>query len=473
MPQATIEELRKVICLRDLPDEQLHWMLKHGTVREYDDGAVLMKTGDPIDEMFLMMEGKTHFYMNVNGKLVYYFTFENDDQTGGAGGLLPYSRLKNSPGNNYAVGKVKALTLHKSLFRDLEQINPAFIQRLIGYMTERARFFATQQLQQEKVSALGQLAAGIAHELNNPAAAINRISSELVKRLMQNYDLTERLLNDHIKPEFIRSVRLMVEKKEAAISQKKMLSPMQRLDKEDEIIDWLEKNSLADRQVAETFTDTGINIDDLEEVRGSVSRDALPDVLRWLENRLSAQRILKDLDDASSRISTLVGAIKSHVHMDRTSGMQPTNVHQDIENTVTLLGYKLREKNITVLKNFCSDMRDIPAYVGELNQVWTNLIDNAIYAVPKNGVIQIETKCSELEVSVRIIDNGPGIPQEIISRIFDPFFTTKKVGEGTGIGLDIVMRIVKRHGAEIKVRSMPGRTEFNVCIPFNKKETMK
>jgi len=469
MQEATIEELRKVICLRDLPQEHLQWILDRGEVSEYNDGDLIIKTGNPVDELILALEGKSQFYMNVNGKLVYYFTFENDVQTGGAGGLLPYSRMQTSPGNNYAVGKVRLLRLHKKYFRDLEQLNPEFIQRLIGYMTERARHFATQKLQQEKVNALGQLSAGIAHELNNPAAAINRISSELVSRLMQNYDLTERLLGDHIKPEFIRSVRLMAEEKKDVIMQNGLLTASQRILREDEINSWLEQYNVTDTKIAETFTDTGITIADLEKVRNDVTKEALPDVLQWLENRLSAQRILKDLDDASSRISNLVGAIKSHVHMDRTSDMQPTNIHKDIENTLTLLGYKLREKNITVKKNFCSDLRDVPAYVGELNQVWTNLLDNAIYAVSKNGEINIETRCNQNEVTVKIIDSGPGIPADIQSRIFDPFFTTKKVGEGTGIGLDTVMRIIKRHNAEIKVTSVPGRTVFTVCIPYDTK----
>ena len=148
--------------------------------------------------------------------------------------------------------------------------------------------------------------------------------------------------------------------------------------------------------------------------------------------------------------------------------MQPTNIHKDIDNTLTLLGYKLREKNISVVKNFCENLTDIPVYVGELNQVWTNIIDNAIFAVEKNGEIKIETACNNKDVTVKIIDNGGGIPKEIISRIFDPFFTTKKVGQGTGIGLDLVNRIIKRHNGEIKVNSIPGRTEFIVCIPFSK-----
>ena len=470
MPETTIAELRKVICLSDLPDEHLQWILDRGEASEYNDGDLIFKTNDPIDELILVLEGKSHFYMDVNGKLVYYFTFENDQRTGGAGGLLPYSRMKGAPGYNYAVGHVKFLRLHKKHFRDLEQLNPEFIQRLIGYMTERARHFATQKLQQEKVNALGQLAAGIAHELNNPAAAINRISAELVKRLMQNYDLTEKLLTDQVKPEFISSVRGLVEEKKVSIPQEAQLSAMQRLTREDEITEWLERNSQNNRQLAESFTDAGITIDDLEGVVAKVSKEALPDVLNWIENKISAQRILKDLDDAACRISNLVGAIKSHVHMDRANSMQPTNLHKDIDNTLTLLGYKLREKNITVRKKYCDDLKDVPAYVGELNQVWTNLIDNAIYAMEKNGELFIETKCNSNEVTVRIIDSGGGIPANIVSLIFDPFFTTKKVGEGTGIGLDIVKRIVSRHNGEIKVNSVPGRTEFIICIPYQQKK---
>ena len=189
-------------------------------------------------------------------------------------------------------------------------------------------------------------------------------------------------------------------------------------------------------------------------------------VIPWLENLVSCQKINKDLAVASGRISSLVDSIKSHVHMDRTNELQPTNLHQDIENTLTLLGFKLREKNIEVTKKFCEAMPEVPAYVGELNQVWTNLIDNAIFSLQKNGLLAVETKCNEKTVTVAIIDNGGGISPENITRIFEPFFTTKKMGEGTGIGLDIVNRIVKRHNGEIKVKSEPGRTEFSVTIPL-------
>ena len=466
MSAVTIEELKTVIALRDLPEELLQWILDHTEYHEYEDGVLIRKLGDPANEMYFILEGNISFYMDVNGRQVYYNTFGNDTTTGGISGLLPYSRMKTSPGYAYAAGKLRMLMMNKKHFPELERLSPDFIQRLIGYMTERARLFATIQLQHEKVNALGKLSAGIAHELNNPASAINRISAELAKRVKLNFELTEKLLLHGISPERIQNINKLVESKEKNKTGRSKLSAMQAIENEDNIDDWLRKNGLDEnREAAEAFAEAGFSDEDLESIRHGSGKDVLEQVISWLENLLSSQRLIKDLDEASTRISTLVTAIKSHVHMDRTNELQPTNIHNDIENTLTLLGYKLREKNITVNKTYCKDLADIPAYIGELNQVWTNIIDNAIYAVDKNGELTIETSCDSKNVKVKIIDNGSGIPKDIMSRIFDPFFTTKKVGQGTGIGLDLVNRIIKHHNGEIKVESAPGRTEFAICIP--------
>ena len=467
MQTITTEELKKVIALSDLPEAHLQWLIDHSEYVEFEEGDIIMKTGEAADNMIMAMDGEISFYMDVNGKLVHYFTFGNEPTTGGISGVLPYSRMKTSPGNAYAVGKLKVLRLHKKYFPELEQLNPDFIQRCVGYMTERARGFATTQLQQEKVSALGKLSAGIAHELNNPASAINRISSELKKRVTMNYELTEKLLQFAISPAHIQSISNLVMIKEKEQKEKVRLNTMQLMEKEDEMLNWLEKNGFSGNAVvAETFAEFGFSCDDLEKLHSNTGNEAFIHVLHWLENLLNSQRILKDLEDASCRISNLVTAIKSHVHMDQTNDMQPTKVNKDIENTLTLLGYKLREKNITVKKIYSDDLPDIPAYVGELNQVWTNIIDNAIFALDKNGELTIETSLDNKNLKVSIIDNGTGIPKDILSRIFDPFFTTKKVGQGTGIGLDLVQRIIKHHNGEIKVNSVPGRTEFTICIPL-------
>ncbi|PWT87775.1 MAG: hypothetical protein C5B54_11755 [Acidobacteria bacterium] len=464
MSAATTEELRKVYACKDLPEEVLQWIIDHSEYHEYDDGNLVRKYGEPINEMYFLLEGGIDFYMDVNGRQVFYFSFANDAATGGVSGLLPYSRLKTSPGYSYAVGHVRTLMMDKKYFPDLEHRSADLMQKLIGYMTERARHFATIQLQHEKVNALGKLSAGIAHELNNPAAAINRISAELNKRLKLNYQLTERLLIHDISTQHIQDISNLVETKERTGRPK--LSAMRRIQVEDDIEDWLQNNGLSDtRGLAETFAEAGFSVDDLGKMLNDSGKDELVQLIYWVENLLTSQRIIKDLEEASTRISTLVNAIKSHVHMDRTNELQPTNIHTDIDNTITLLGYKLKEKNITVNKTYCKNLVDIPAYIGELNQVWTNIIDNAIYAVSRDGELTIETSCDNKNVKVKIIDNGTGIPKEIMSRIFDPFFTTKKVGQGTGIGLDLVNRIVKRHNGDIKVESVPGRTEFSVCIP--------
>ncbi len=465
MIPVSIEDLKKVVALSELPDEHLQWILDRCEYEEIDDGGLLAKFGDPADKMWISLEGKISFYLNVNGRQVFYFTFENNDVTGGVGGLMPYSRMKTIPGYAYAVGKVKILRLHKDHFTGLEHLNPEFIQKLIGYMTERAKSFATTKLQHEKVNALGNLAAGIAHELNNPAAAINRFSNELSKRLNLNYKLTESLLKCSISSDLINNIRSFVDKKENEQAQKIKLSASMRLKNEEELEEWLEKKGITDRQAAETFSEFGFSTSEFESLLSDFDKDVISCLIPWLENLISSKRIIEDLTDASNRIYFLVASIKSHVHMDRTNEKQTTNIHNDIENTLTLLGFKLRGKNIEVEKNFSEDIKDIPAYVGELNQVWTNLIDNAIFALPKSGTLKIETELDQKNLKVSIIDNGPGIPKDILSRIFDPFFTTKKVGEGTGIGLDIVSRIIKHHKGEIKVNSVPGRTEFSVYLP--------
>ena len=470
MKTVTIEDLKKVIAFSSLPAEHLRWILDRSEYSEYADGDLIAKYGEEADALIILLTGKVTFYMYINGRQVYYFTFENDKSSGGVTGLIPYSRMKTYPGYSYASGEVKILRLHKRYFNELEQLNSDLIQRLVGYMTERARAFATTQLQYEKVNSLGNLAAGIAHELNNPAAAINRIAHELDQRLKRNYDLTRQLLQSNMTPQQMQSIQTLAEQVESGVPFKNKLPALRQMEYEDELAEWLGKNGVSGREMAETFSELGFSAAEL----GNILKEAGPQdfvlALPWFENLLSSHKIIRDLNEASSHISNLVGSIKSYVHMDRTNDLQPTDIHRDIEITLTLFGYKIREKNISVKKKYYPDLPAVPAHVGELNQVWTNLIDNAIFALGKNGEITIETTRDHKNITVSVIDNGAGIPKEIITRIFDPFFTTKKVGEGTGIGLDIVKRIVKHHQGEIKVISEPGRTEFSVCLPLEQKQ---
>lgn len=466
MKSGSIEQLRNIFVLKDLPDEHLQWILEHSEYKEFEDGDILTETGKPIDELWFVSEGKGRFYLDVNGKLVHYYTFENNSETGGTGGLLPYSRMVAAPGYTYAEGKIKVFLLHKKYFSELEKITPELVKKLIGYMTERARSFATLKLQYEKVNALGQISAGIAHELNNPSAAIARISAELSDIIKKNYELTESLLYLKVKPEIVNFILITAERNDSGESSK--ISVMQKLEREDEITQWLRENGISEKvNITGTFVESGFTKDDMQIILNNTGKENFGVIIRWFENYLTSKKILKDLENSSFRITNLVNAIKSHVRMDRTNDMELSNIHNDIEDSLTLLGYKLREKNIIVKKDFCSNMREVRAYVGELNQVWTNLIDNAVFAMDKKGTLTIETVCNENDITVHVIDDGHGIPKENLSRIFDPFFTTKKMGEGTGIGLDLVHRIVKKHEGDIKVSSDPGKTMFTIRIPCN------
>ena len=329
--QISIEQLKNVIAFKDLPDDQLEWILAHSGYVEFEDSALIYKTGDSIDTMAILLEGKLDYYMNVKGKLVFYFSFENNDVTGGVTGLLPYSRLREVHGDIYAVGKIRMLKLHKRYFPELEKINPDLIQRLIGYMTERARIFANIQMQQEKVSALGKLAAGIAHELNNPASAIDRISDELSIRLKRNVELTGVLLNNNISPELIHKISGITHSKKTRRYTRERISPLERLRMEEDLNDWLDDNGFDNPgEISETFIDAGISPGDLDKIKGDTGDKAFQSIIHWLENLISSELIILDLEDASERITNLVGAIKSHVHMDRSGALHYTEDRKSV-----------------------------------------------------------------------------------------------------------------------------------------------
>src|SRR5450432_80951 len=264
MQPVKIEDLKNVVALSDLADEHLQWILDHSEYREYQDGDLIAKYGEIAEIMWISLVGQVVFYMYINGRQVYYFTFENNDVTGGVGGLMPYSRMKTYPGYSYALGEVKLLRINKKYFTELERLNPDFMQKLIGYMTERAKAFAVTQLQHEKVNALGNLAAGIAHEMNNPAAAISGISDELPKRLKRNYELTKKLLQCNMTPEHLQNIHMMVENKEKEPAHSIKRTMLQRVENQDEIEEWLQENGVVERETAETFSEYGFSREELE-----------------------------------------------------------------------------------------------------------------------------------------------------------------------------------------------------------------
>jgi signal transduction histidine kinase len=244
---------------------------------------------------------------------------------------------------------------------------------------------------------------------------------------------------------------------------------LERSEREDDLLEWLENHGVAEAwEVAATLNEANLSVADLEDVARNVPEAALPHALAWLGGGISSDQIVEEIKAAAGRISELVASIKTYSHMDRSPEHKPTDVRLGVDNTLKMLGHKVKEKDIRVVREYEDDLPLIPANAGELNQVWTNLLDNAIDAVDQGGELTLRAKLNDLWVEVEIVDDGPGIPEEILSHIFEPFFTTKDVGVGTGLGLGIAMRIVQTHQGHIQVKSRPGETSMCVRLPVER-----
>ena len=331
-------------------------------------------------------------------------------------------------------------------------------------ITERRR--VEEDLRQtEKLSALGKLSAGVAHELNNPAAAAGRASGQLAEGLDELQSATIEFALTGIGPDLWATLTDRAREFRMRRAASPGLSPLEASDREEELTSWLEAHGVdAGWELAPEFVSAGIRRDDLDAIAATLPTDSLGAAVVWLCKTLSAHELTETVARSSRSISELVGAVKSYSHMDQAP-VTNVDVHDGIEETLTILGYKLKT-GIDVVREYDRDLPRIETRGGELNQVWTNLIDNAIGALGEQGTITIRTYAEADRLTVEIADDGPGIPEEIRGRIFDPFFTTKDVGQGTGLGLDMVRRIVtERSGGEIDFRSEPGGTVFRVRLP--------
>lgn len=448
---------------QDLKPVVIDWFLDNSEYVEVQEGHRIFESDTPADYLLFMIEGKMIFKRNQNGSIRKVWTWE----AGETAGLLPFSRMKEFNGFAVALQNSKILKLHKEHFTAMVNISYELTQRLVAKMTDRVRSYTAERTQDEKLMALGKLSAGLAHELNNPASAIVRSADELYNRTHVTAEKFKKVITMRITVEETDAVNAILFSKIEHMAEVD-LSLLEREEQLDDLLDWLEDHEVGNADdTAETFIEFGITTKDLDKIAEIITPEALSPVFNWIENVLANERLIAEIRESADRIADLVRSVKTYSHMDRGRDMELTNIHDGIRSTLMMLKHKLKSKNIQLEKDFGQDVPSLKAYVSELNQVWTNIIVNAIDAMDKDGKLTIKTYEERGNVCVRIIDTGKGIPEDIITRIFEPFFTTKKMDEGTGMGLDIVKKILTRHKADISVSSEPGNTVFSICFPQN------
>jgi signal transduction histidine kinase len=461
----TTEELRRVEVFAGLDDAHLTWLAEHGEALDFAQGDTVFRPGDPADAMWVIVEGALELLIGVGGQMVPTFV----QYAGEVTGLLPFSRLQHYSGVGRAASTLRLVRYPRSLFTEMLQQVPPLGQRLVSVMADRVRDATRAQEQRQKMSALGTLAAGLAHELNNPAAAVRRDAEALQARVSGLADLAAALCAADLEGSDLQHLGTVVS--DVRSRPTPVLDALGRSRLEDGMGEWLEQRGVDDAwQLAGTLVDGGVTIADLESLGSHVSDTALPSAIRWIEALVDSARLSQHLRSASTRISELVQSVKTYSHMDRATEKEAVSVSEGVDSTLVMLGHKLKKKNVQIERAYADGLAKVSGYAGELNQVWTNLLDNAIDAVPEGGMIRIEASKDGLtSVAVRITDNGPGVPPELQSKIFEPFFTTKPVGQGTGLGLDIVERIVvQQHGGTVELESQPERTVFTVRLPAAK-----
>ena len=462
--QELIADLRRIEAFRDLPDDQMAWFASQLEELRFAPGEIMGRPGDPIENLIVIFEGEIRFQREG--------TPDAPTLSAGAGqvtGLLPYSRLQRYMGTVRAVLPTRIARLHKSLFPEMLQRMPELGQRLVALMSDRIRETTRTEQQRDKLTALGKLSAGLAHELNNPAAAAQRATASLREALETVRDASIRLSRHTLSIEQ-REAILSFEREAGKYAAPTVPDPLAQSDREERITAWLEARHLPDTwKIAPVLADGGVETLKLDSLAAEVGDVALGDAVIRIASVLTIFGMISEIENSTRRISELVRAMKEYSYMDQAS-LKEVDVHHGLENTLTIFGHRLK-KGVTVVRDYDPNLPKVCAYGGELNQIWTNLIDNAIDAMNGKGELRLRTSHDLDRVTVEIGDNGTGIPADVQPHIFEPFFTTKGVGQGTGLGLDTVCRIIRNHHGEIKVVSKPGDTRFQVSLPLKQPAT--
>lgn len=456
-----LSQLKQFETFTGLPDTDLEWLIERSELHLYPEGEYLFQPDEQVDHMQMIVQGRFAVSMRRDGELRELGVWE----TGYITGVLPFSRMTHASAHGQALEDSKVLSLHKRHFTEMVNVSYALTQALVNFMTTRVRNFTGQRYQDEKLMALGKISAGLAHELNNPASAMVRSAAELYQKIHSTPEKFKSVITMRITPEQTDGVNDILFSKIKNV-QGVELSLLEREERKDDITDWLEDNDVDNAEdLAETFVDFGLTLDELEEIHDIIEGRHVGPIMHWMESTLSLEKLVSEIQESADRIAKLVQSVKSYSHMDRGSAAEHIDIHEGIISTLIMLKHRFKQKQIQVIKNFDREMPKLKAHPGELNQVWTNLITNAIDAMSEGGVLTIDTYPDRQFICVDITDTGSGISEEHLSCIFDPFFTTKAMGEGTGMGLDITKKIVDKHKADIQVESRPGRTTFKLCFP--------
>jgi signal transduction histidine kinase len=443
-------------CLHGIPRPELEWLVEHGRFERYEAGEVLAPKGQRIEKLWILLSGYVAVRMDMGAGPRRVIEWRPGDVTG----MLPYSRMKGPPGDNYTETPTEALVVHERDFPEMIRSCPAFTAYTVHLMLDRARAFNASALQDEKMVSLGKLAAGLAHELNNPASTTVR-GAHLLLDLLTDADQAARALGAAgLTAEQMRAV---VEVREGCVESDVALSPLDRAEREDTLADWLERHG-ADPGHAVALTDAGVTTETMDALAGVVPPTALDVAVRWTAAGCAVRAIAGDIVVGGERIRELVGAMKRFTYMDRRGAAELIDLEPALRDTIRVIAAKARGKGATVSLQVEDGLPRVRGIGDELNQVWLNLLDNALDAIDPGGRVEVSAGVSMDRVVVRVTDDGPGIPDDILPHIFDPLFTTKPPGHGTGLGLDIARRLVRRSDGEIEVDSEPGRTEFAVRL---------
>ena len=456
-----IERLAAHKTIGAAPREELEWLAANGECRSYVPGEIVVQPTAVVVEMVIVLSGHLAIYVSKGAGRRKVMEWRGGDVTG----LLPYSRMIHPPGETVIDEPSEGLVIHRDRFTEMVNKCPTVTGILVHIMIDRARQFTSTDWQDEKMISLGRLAAGLAHELNNPASAVARSSKLLSGALAEAEEAAHALGAAHMSEEE-RSKIEALRNGSLVPATTGVFSAIERSDREDEVTTWLEDHG-ADTGPAAVLAESGVDVESLDELADALSPEALDVAVRSIAAGFSTRSLASDIQRAATRIYDLVSAVKRFTYMDKATVAEPSSISQGVIDTVAVLASKAKAKSVMVRLEIPDNLPPVRAFGGELNQVWANLLENALDAVPESGQIVVTAKHDGKHVVVRFVDNGPGIPSDIQARIFDPFFTTKPVGQGTGLGLDISRRIVQRHEGQLEVDSRPGRTEFRVTLPVD------